>query len=381
MRDIPFARPILGEPEMQAVQSVLEGHIYVHGPRVKEFEASFAEWVGAKKCTAVSSCTAGLHLAYFNKGIGVGDEVIVPAMSHVATAHAVEFTGATCVFVDAEYETGNIDIDKIESAITEKTRAISIVHYLGMPVAMDRVIEIAKKYKLFVVEDCALAVGSLYKGVHAGLLGDIGCFSFYPVKHMTTAEGGVILSVHDDVIDAINKKKAFGVNRTHTERSIPGDYDVDLLGYNYRMNELQAVIGFHQVKRLDSFISIREENFNALKEGIEGIEGVSTFKSTHGDFKSSYYCFSLLLDEDLAPNRQTIMASLKEKGVGTSIYYPRSIPCFTYYQEKYGHNAEDFPIASKISSHSIALPVGPHLGLEDMEYIVESLKEVISKNK
>src|SRR5262245_44246089 len=205
---------MIGDAERQAAMSVLMGHQLVHGPVAKQFEAEFTRYVGGGAATTVSSCTAALHLAYFHFGIGAGDEVIVPAQTHVATAHAVEFTGATPVFVDADPATGNIAIDEIESCITERTRAICVVHYLGLPVDMDRVNTIAKRHNLFVVEDCALAVGSYYKGVHAGLLGDVGCFSFYPVKHITTGEGGMMISREKEVIQRAERQKAFGVDRT-----------------------------------------------------------------------------------------------------------------------------------------------------------------------
>jgi len=179
---------MIGEEERRAVAEVLSGPILVHGPRATEFETAFAAYTEAPHAVSVSSCTAALHLSYFYLGIGAGDEVIVPAQTHTATAHAVELCGATPVFVDSEPETGNIDTEQVEQKITGRTKAISVVHYLGMPVNMARISDTAGRRGLFVVEDCALAIGTYFKGIHAGLHGDVGCFSFYPVKHMTTAE-------------------------------------------------------------------------------------------------------------------------------------------------------------------------------------------------
>lgn len=378
-RSIPFARPCLGEEERAVAQEVLEGHVLVHGPRIHEFEDSFAKWTGANGAVAVSSCTAGLHLAYFYLGLGEGDEVIVPAMTHVATAHAVEFVGATPVFVDAEPETGNLNIKHIEGLITPRTRAISLVHYLGMPVDMDPINAIAKKYDLFVVEDAALAVGTKYKGVHAGLLGDIGLFSFYPVKHMTTLEGGMVLSKHAEVLERISVLRAFGIDRNHNERVIPGQYDVHLLGFNYRMNELQAAVGNLQVGRLDGFLTERRANDAALREVLEGVEGISLFTGSHDHFESSCYCQSIVLDDHLAGHRVEIIETLRDVGVGTSIYYPRPVPDLSYYTGKYGFKEGQFPVASKIAYQSIALPVGPHLGRDDMDYIGEAVISTINK--
>lgn len=377
MKTIPFGFPIIGDEEKKAVLKVLEGPILVHGPRSKEFEKIFSEFTGAKYAVSVSSCTAAMHLFYFSIGLGKGDEVIVPAQTHTATAHAVELCGAKPVFVDAEFETGNIDINQIESAINENTRAISLVHYLGMPVNMEKINDVARKHKLFVVEDCALALGSYFKGVHAGRYGNVGCFSFYPVKHITTAEGGMLITGDEKIFDRINRQKAFGVDRHMGERDIPGVYDVKMLGFNYRMSEIQAALGIEQMKRINSFLTIRKENFEALAEGIREMDEFTRFQSSQGDFQSSYYCFSILLREGLSAKRTEIVNFLKNNGVGTSVYYPQPVPHFSYYKEKYGYKENSFPVAAKISRSSIALPVGPHLGPEEMKYIIQSLKSAI----
>lgn len=377
MREIPFGRPMIGDEERRAVADVLAGNILVHGPRAKEFEEAFASYTGANCAVSASSCTAALHLSYFYFGLGDGDEVIVPAMTHTATAHAVELCGAKPVFVDSERETGNIDTEQIEAAISDRTRAISIVHYLGMPVDMDRINAVAKKHGLFVVEDCALAIGTYLNGVHAGIHGDVGCFSFYPVKHMTTAEGGMLITQNKEMADRITRQKAFGVDRTPGERSVPGVYDVTMLGYNYRMNEIEAVIGTEQLKKIGLFLEKRKENYEHLERGLRDISEIGLFRSSHDGYRSSYYCLSILLNDALASRRFEIVDHLKRNGVGTSVYYPRAVPHFSYYKDKYGYQDHICPVATWISQSSIALPVGPHLGLEDMEYIVENIKNAI----
>lgn len=380
-RDIPFARPHLGDDERAIAQEILSGHILVHGPKIHEFEVDFAKWTAAEGAVAVSSCTAGLHLAYFYLGLGPGDEVIVPAMTHVATAHAVELVGAKPVFVDAEPRTGNIDIERIEGAITPRTKALSVVHYLGMPVDMDRINGIAKKHNLFVVEDCALAIGTTYKGVHAGLLGDIGLFSFYPVKHMTTLEGGMVLSRRPEVLEKIALQRAFGVDRSHGERKIPGQYDVTMLGFNYRMNELQAAIGSRQVARLDEFLAKRRENHAIITAKLAGVDEIDQFETTNGDFVSSCYCHSIVLKGGLKKRRVEFIEALQSKGVGTSIYYPRPVPELSFYANKYGYGVGEFPEAARIAYASVALPVGPHLNGGDAEYIADSVVETVLKFK
>jgi dTDP-4-amino-4,6-dideoxygalactose transaminase len=318
---------------------------------------------------------------YFDLNLGPGDEVIVPAQTHTATAHAVAFTGATPVFVDCELSTGNIDIDQIDAAITPRCKAISVVHFLGMPVAMDRICSIAQKYGIFVLEDCALAMGSYYKGIHAGLWGDAGCFSFYPVKHMTTAEGGMLITRHPDLADRIKQKRAFGVDRHMGERTVPGVYDVALLGFNYRMNEIEATLGIEQLKRLDGFMDRRRKNYQILHRGLSEIDELHLFQSTHEDFVSSYYCLSVILKKIVFAKRNKIIEQLMRQGVGTSVYYPRPVPHFSWYRDTYGYNLEMFPNAATISYGSIALPVGPHLDEEDMHYIVMAMKTAICEAK
>ncbi|MDQ7834244.1 MAG: DegT/DnrJ/EryC1/StrS family aminotransferase [Humidesulfovibrio sp.] len=379
-RVVPFGKPILGEAEQQAVLEVLGGPVLVHGPRVKQFEADFAAWTQSPHALAVGSCTAGLHLFWFDLEIGPGDEVIVPAQTHSATAHAVEYTGASCVFVDCEQSTGNIDVDALAAAVTPRTRGISLVHFLGLPADMDGINAVAKKHCLPVLEDCALSIGATYKGVHTGLLGDAGAFSFYPVKHMTTAEGGMFITQYEDLAARITKKRAFGVDRVVGERSVPGVYDVTMLGYNYRMNEIEAAIGIEQLKRMDGFLARRRENFAALSAGLAELPELTVLASGGDDeIKGSHYCLSVVLRESLRPLRFELVKALNALGVGTSVYYPRPVPHMSYYRNKYGHEEGSFPNAAAISYGSIALPVGPHLDLDDMAYMVDAMKQALSE--
>ena len=213
---------------------------------------------------AVSSCTAAMHLFYMSIGVGPGDKIIVPALTHAATVHAVELCGATPIFVDAELDTGNIDLDQVEACTAPDCRGIAVVHFLGLPVDMVRVCAFAAKRNCAVLEDCALSVGTRLNGTHAGLFGDAGCFSFYPVKHITTAQGGMLITKHQHTSAAVQTLRAFGVDRDVSQRAIPGIYDVLSLGLNYRMNEIQAAIGTEQLLRLKSFLTTRSENYEHL---------------------------------------------------------------------------------------------------------------------
>lgn len=377
IRNIPFGKPIIGKEEQDAVVEVLKGPQLVHGPKAKQFETDFSDLMGGGYAMSLASCTAGLHLAYVYLELDAGDEVIVPAQTHVATAHSVEYTGAKPIFVDVEAATGNIDPDLVEAAITPQTKAIVVVHYLGLPVNMDRIMAIAEKHNLIVVEDCALSIGSYYKGQHVGLIGDVGVYSFYPVKHITTAEGGMFVTKHAEVAEKVLRLKAFGYDKMLGERVVPGLYDVDMLGYNYRMNELEAVIGVEQLKRVPSFGKRRRENNAALRQGLADIKEITILADGGGDYEHAYYCLVILLDDEIAAHRFDIITKLRETGVGTSVYYPGPVPHLSYYRDKYNLTDVLFPNATRISNQSIALPVGPHLDSEDMAYIATSLKETI----
>ncbi|MBN8568404.1 MAG: DegT/DnrJ/EryC1/StrS family aminotransferase [Ignavibacteria bacterium] len=376
--NLPFGVPLIGDEEKNAVLEVLSNPILVHGPRATTFENDFSSYTKAPYAVSVSSCTAGLHLLYFCLGYGPGDEVIVPAQTHIATAHAVELCGAKPVFIDAELETGNIDISKIEAAITKKTKAISIVHYLGVPVDMSAIVSIAKKHNLFVVEDCALSIGSYHKGTHTGLIGDAGVFSFYPVKHMTTAEGGMIILKDETLAKKLKLNKAFGVDRTHGERKIPGVYDTIDLGFNYRMSEIHAAIGIEQLKKLPSFLAKRKRNFEILEETLSSCKKIRVIPQPYNNItQSCHYCLSLVLDNTLVEHRPAIMNELTAKNIGSSVYYPQPVPRMTYYKKKYGYNAVSFKNAAILSDHTIALPVGPHLSEENMKTIGEQFLDII----
>lgn len=379
---IPFGRPMIGAEERAAVLRVLESPQLVHGPMAKEFESSFAASLGPNAfATTVSSCTAGLHLAYMHIGIKAGDEVIVPAQTHVATAHAVEIMGAKPVFVDCDPLEGNIDVAAIEQAVTPRTRAISVVHYTGLPVRMNEVMSIARRRDLFVVEDCALAVGSKLDDIACGLHGDVGAFSFYPVKHMTTAEGGMVVSKHREVVDSIANIKAFGYDRTVAERKIPGVYDISRLGINYRMNEIAAAIGVEQLKKVPAFAVRRTENAAALRAALASVSEITLLADGDQKRVHSNYCLVAVLDAKLGAQRAAVITELKTRGVGVSVYYPVPLPLAKYYREKYGATPAQFPNALRISDHSIALPLGPHLTPDDMRTLATELKSAIKKCK
>ena len=376
---ISFGKPIIDNKEINLVTKVLKSGIYVHGPLSKKFEDNFKKFTKAENAISVSSCTAGMHLIYFSLGIGKGDEVILPAQTHTATAHAIELTGAKPIFVDSDKKTGNIDVNKIKNKINKNTKAICVVHYLGVPVNMQDVVRIAKKRKIFILEDCALALGAKYKNIHTGLIGDAGVFSFYPVKHMTTAEGGMIITNNKKLTKKLRLKKAFGINKNFNERKISGIYDAVELGFNYRMSEIHSAIGIEQLKKLPFFLKKRKDNFNYLKNQFSNFFNLRILDETDKKFKQSYYCMNIVLLGKLRKKRLKIIEYLKSKKIGTSIYYPQPVPRMTYYKKKYGYKKNHFLNASEISDYSISLPVGPHLDKKDLIYLANNLKSIVRK--
>ena len=345
---IPFARPWITDEDREAVAAVLAGHVLAHGPEGEMFELEFAEFMGGGYCVAVSSCAAALHLAYTVYGIGPGDEVIVPAMTHCSTANTVEWTGADCVFVDCDPATGNVTAEGIRAAITTKTKAIVVVHFVGIPCDMSRISALAHERGLFLIEDCALALGARVGGTHVGLWGDAGCFSFYPTKHITTGEGGMFVTRDPDVAERVKRMRAHGVVRG-TNRT----YDVPEIGLNYRMGEMQAALGRSQLRRIGTILSRRRENFRALMRcALEGY--------VLDDRGSSNYCLALTRQHP-GPESVTWPVHLQMEH---SVYYPHPVPRLAYYQRKYGKfDPSRFPNAVEIADHSAALPVGPHVPL------------------
>jgi dTDP-4-amino-4,6-dideoxygalactose transaminase len=376
-REVPFGRPVITDDDRRAVAEVLDGHILTHGPQCKSFEAEFSAFMGPDAhATSVSSCMAALHLSCLHFGFTKGDEVIVAAQTHVATAHAVEWTGATPIFIDCDPATGNVTADLVERAITPRTKGLLLVHFVGIPCDMPSIMTVAERHGIKVIEDCAIALGARYDGRHVGLFGDAACFSFYPVKHMTSAEGGMFASRHKAVVDRVARVRAFGVDRTYAERTLPGLYDVPMLGLNYRMSELQAALGRSQLRRLPESLRVRAANFATLKRAIGTIDGIGVIDARDPKAANSHYCLTIRPGGKWAGRRNDFVRALNAEGVGTSVHYPQPVPRMAYYQKKYGYDASRFTGAESISDGTLALPVAPHLSAADVDYIARVVTRV-----
>ncbi|RBQ22327.1 UDP-4-amino-4-deoxy-L-arabinose--oxoglutarate aminotransferase [Candidatus Methanobinarius endosymbioticus] len=361
---IPIASPIIGDEEIEEVVKVLKSGFIAQGPKVAEFEEKFAEFVGAKYGVATSSGTTALHVALLCCGIGEGDEVITTPFTFAATGNSILYTGARPKFVDIDPDTFNIDPDKIEEAINEKTKAIMPVQLYGQSADMDKINEIVKKHELYVIEDAAQAHGAIYKDKKVGTMGDMGCFSFYPTKNMTTSEGGMITTNNEELAEKARMFRAHG----ETKR-----YEHAVLGYNFRMTDVAAAIGIAQMKKIDEFNQKRINNATYLTNELEKIDGINPPKVLDG-VKHVYHQYTIKIDKE---NRDDWVKFLNENGVGTGIHYP--IP--TYKQELYlelGYD-EKLPETEKATSTVISLPIHPKVTEEDLTTIVKVLKEASNK--
>jgi dTDP-4-amino-4,6-dideoxygalactose transaminase len=269
----------------------------------------------------------------------------------------------------------------IEAAITPRTRAVSAVHFVGIPCEMEGILEVARRNNLKVVEDCALALGARVDSKHVGLFGDVGCFSFYPAKHITTGEGGMLVTRHRDVAEGVRRLRAFGVERPKATPAggmqTLGLYDVPVLGLNYRMSELQAALGRSQLRRIGENLAIRKRNFQKLRQCLEGIPSLRILDADSEALQNSHYCLVLVLEGDLAGKRADCLARLNHRGVGTSVYYPHPVPRLEFYRRKYGWDPSRYENALEISDGAFALPVGPHVGPGDVLRLAEAVRDVL----
>ena len=376
---IPFGKPTINSQTLKSVRRVLTSKKLVHGPFIEKFEKKFSKFVGSKYSIGISSCTSGMHMIYYYLGLKKGDEVIIPAQTHVATAMAVEAVGAKPIFVDCDPVSGNIDTKKVEKKISNRTKVITVVHYLGLPVNMPEILRLAKKYKLFILEDCALSLGSKLNKIHTGLIGDAGVFSFYPVKHITTSEGGMIITKNKNIYNKLKLLRAFGVDKDYNKRKIPGDYNTIYKGLNCRMSEIEAAIGIHQLSEVKRFIKIRRKNYNNLKNKLKNVRFIKFQESSHSSpLFWSYYCFTLILDDKIKKYRKEIIKKLNKLGIGTSIYYPHPVPLMDYFRKKYNSQTlENFKNAQKFSYNTIMLPIAQHVNDKDISYISKNVSKIL----
>lgn len=376
-RTIPISLPVTGEEEWHATREPLVNGWLTSGPKVREFEELFAKRHNVKHALAVTSATTALHLALIALDVKAGDEVIVPAFTWVSTANVVLYCGATVVFADVDPQTFNIDPTDLKRRITSKTKVIIPVHLFGLCANMDEIKKIAGNIPL--VEDGACAAGAAYKGTPAGALGTIGCFSFHPRKSVTTGEGGMITTNDDQLAEVIGMLRNHGASISEEQRHHgPRPYilpDFNMLGYNYRMTDLQGAVGVVQIKKLDQFIDEREKWAAYYTDELSSIPWLRTPKYD-AEYKHGWQSFVTFVDEEKAPmSRNDIMEKLQEQGISTRPG-THAVHMLNYYKDKYGIQASDYPGAQAANDYSMAIPLHNRMVAEDFAYVVQVLKSL-----
>ncbi len=363
---VPFSKSEINRNDIKLVSKILGSGWLTHGKYTNLFESEFTKYTSTKYAVTVSSCTAALHLSCIALGFKKGDEVIVPAMSHTATSHCVEYTGARAIFADVDKITGNITLENIKKKISKKTRGIIMVHMSGIPVEINEIVKMCKRKKIKIIEDCAHAVGTFYKGKHSGNFGDVGCYSFYPTKQITTGEGGVVTTNSKTIYKEIKKIKAFGIDKDITERKKQGEYDVKALGFNYRMTDFQAALGYMQLKRYKENLSKRKSIAKRYCKNLKNIKNVifSEYSSNN-----SYFIFQILCEK-----RDSLLNFFKKNKIGVSVHYKKPLPMMTYYKKKYKLNETNFKNAKYYADNNISLPNYPKLDNKEIDYICNKIK-------
>lgn len=366
MKFIPLASPDIRPEDIQEVVAVLESGMLVQGKRVADLEKNTGEFIGKKNVVAVSNGTATMHLALVALGIGVGDEVIVPAFSYVATANVVELVGATPIFVDIDLATFNINTSKIEAAITAKTKAIIPVHEFGLACDIERVMAIAKKHKLYVIEDAACALGASQHGKKVGTFGDFGSFSLHPRKAISSGEGGLLACATTELAEKIQ------ILRNHGIEMREGKMIFVAAGFNYRMTDFQGALVDSQLKRLAATLTYKNQLAEQYFSEIN--HPTITLPTVPEGMIHTWQTFHVLVDTSI--NRDGLIQHLKEKGIGTN-YGAQCIPVQEYYQNKYHLDSQtNFPNALFAYEHGLALPLYEKLTTEDISYIANELNKL-----
>ncbi|MCG1024845.1 DegT/DnrJ/EryC1/StrS family aminotransferase [Dehalobacter sp.] len=378
---LPYALPLIEEDDIEAVVDSLKSNWISKGPKTVEFERRFAEYIGVKHAIALNSCTAGLHIALLAAGIGAGDEVITTAMTFAASSNVIIHCGATPVLTDIDPKTMNIDPARIEEKITAKTKAIIPVHLAGLPCQMDEILEIAKKYNLFVLEDAAHGTYTKYKDRMVGTIGDAAAFSFYATKNLATGEGGMLTTNDDELAGKMRVLSLHGMSRNAWNRfSERGSwyYEIEYPGYKYNMTDIQAAMGMTQLAKLESMQARREviwQRYNEAFSRLPEIEVPNDFD--YARHARHLYMIRLNLDK-LTADRAEVIELLKEENIGTSVHYI-PLPYHPYYRDTYGYKPGDFPKTEALYERIISLPLYPGMSDADIQDVIEAVHRVIEK--
>lgn len=372
---IDFYKHNLTYEDMNECQNVLNSLFLTTGSLVSEFETKFAEYTKNEFAIGVNSCTDALFLALKYYDIKQGDEVITTPMSFIATANVIEHCGAKPVFVDVESSTGNIDADLIENNITSKTKAILVVHLYGLMCDMKKIKKIADKYNIVVIEDCAHCIEGIRDGIKPGNLGDIGCFSFYATKNLTSGEGGAITCHTKEAADWFAKARTHGMSKNAAERYTKQyeHYDMEFLGYKSNMTNIQAALLIHQIDRIEDYLRKKEIINQMYTEGFKNNENINV-PQTFAGVKHARHLYTIWTS---LGKRDDLLHTLQKLGIGAAVNF-RPIHLMSYYRNKYKYSEGDFPHAERIGNTTITLPFYPKLTKEEIIYIISNVNQYAS---
>jgi len=378
---LPYALPLFDDSEICEVIDAIKSNWVSKGPKTAEFEKRFAEYVGVKHAIATNSCTAALHTALAAKGIGAGDEVITTPLTFAASANVIIHTGARPVFADIDPYTYVIDVNKIEERISERTKAIIPVHYSGQACEMDRILEIARKHRLFVLEDAAHAVYTTYKGKMIGSIGDATAFSFYATKNLSTGEGGMLTTNDDELADKARIISLHGMSRDAWKRYGKGGswyYEVLYPGFKYNMTDIQAALGLHQLEKLKSMQNTREEYAEMYNSAFKDMEEIITPKVVPGNRHAWHLYVVRINGRLLGIDRNRFIEELAEMNIGASVHFI-PVHLHPYYRMTYGYRRGDYPVAENVYEGILSLPLYPKMKKEDMEVVIDAVKHIVNK--
>jgi dTDP-4-amino-4,6-dideoxygalactose transaminase len=379
---LPFAKPSLNQAALDEIMACLKSGWLTTGPRVKQFEEALSHYLSTKQVLALSTATAGLHLALLGIGLKAGDEVITTPLTFVATLNTIAINAAKPVLVDINPKTYNMDVDNIEAAITPRTRAIVPVHFAGVPVDLDPLYALAEKHGLRVIEDAAHAIGTEYKGRRIGSFGDTQVFSFHANKVMTSGEGGCVSTRDETLAKHITVQRFHGIDREAWNRfSKNGSqhYDVIAPGFKYNMMDLQAALGIHQLEALENIIEKRAMLAQRYYEKLNNWPELTLPTAPTFSHRSSWYIFAPLINENAAGiDRDGFIQGMKEHNIGIGLHYTAA-HLYTYYQKQFGYRLGDFPKAESVGSRIVSLPLFPDMTLEDQDRVITKIAAVFRR--
>jgi len=374
MKFIPYGTQWIDDDDINEVIKVLRSDWITTGPKIKEFEDAICSYIGCRYCVAVNSGTSALDIAVQSLELPEGSEVITTPFTFVATSNAIIYNGLKPVFADICSDTFNIDPEDVRRKITKNTKAIIYVDYAGQPCEIKAIRDIADEFDLYLIEDACHAIGAEYEGNKVGNFADLTIFSFHPVKHITTGEGGAVVTDDEGLYERLSLLRSHGIDKDVQDRYGPDAswaYDMKYLGRNYRITDFQAALGVSQLKKLDMFIDKRNELALRYRELLGNIDGV-TLPVIKDNISHAWHLYTILLDESI--DRDEFFKYMRSANIGVNLHY---IPVYkhSYYVENFGFDSEEFPVTEDVFKRIITLPLYPKMELKQLEYVVEKIKE------